>query len=190
MRLLTTVASLLMFAWHSVALADETQAVQIMQEVVSVFETDLARMQRLAQRGVISPAKLQDREFELLEAQIQLAELQRDDQAITEKLQRIISIREHQQASAHSLHKKNVISDSQVVKANGDLLHARLRMAKHNRDQASMKAIIDQLVQLEREQLDRSERLAKQIGENRDQQIAKQKLRLATLLVEQHALTE
>lgn len=185
MRLLSTLKCLfLTLALPSIApAADETPAVQMAQEAVAVLEAELVGTQRLVQKGYISTTDLQNRELELLEAQIQLAELQRDHEAVTARLQQTISIHEHRLVHAQTLHERSLISGGKVLEVTADVLKSRLRMAKQTHDREKVKTALDEMPQIERKQLNRLKRLAER-GVARDRQIAERKLQLAKLLAE------
>jgi hypothetical protein len=178
---LTAFALLPFVTIPSVASAQDARAIQFAEDAAVAMEADFDSMRKLNEKGAANAADLRNCKLELLDAQLLLVRLRKDNDAVTDKLQQAVEIHEQQLAESRALVERGASTDHEFSVAKRHVLKAQLRLAKHVHDDTAVDAIVRAAVELEQQSLERITRLANR-GLASQKDIALQKMRLAVLI--------
>jgi len=162
-------------------LAQDTTAIQFAEDAVVALRADYHSARQRAERNVGAATELRTCHLALLDAETLLARLNKNSEAVAAKLQQALRVHSEQLVESQALAERGANTDKGLSDAKLHVLKAKLRLAKHLDDGASIDAIIRAAIELEKRALDRLIRLSKRgIGSQKD--IALQKMRLAVLI--------
>ena len=158
---------------------DTETATDYADDAVASMKLEYNAFEALVHEGKVSAAELEGRADELFNAQLLLLQLRKDDAGITVILRKRMDTRDEELDRLHKIGDRVGAQQIQVAKLKS--LQARLHYAKHTGDQQLANATLSDALTIEGAKLQFIISAAER-GFESQSAIAKQKLRLATMI--------
>jgi hypothetical protein len=158
---------------------DNKTATDYADDAVASMELEYNALAALVREGKVSAAELEGRADELFHAQLLQLQLRKDDAGITVILRKRMETRDEELDRLHKVGDR--VGAQQIQVAQLKSLQARLHYAKHTGDQQLAEATLSDALTIEEAKLQFIISAAER-GFESQSAIAKQKLRLATMI--------